>query len=417
MVHADWITNLPVSEEGYDQILVVVDRVTKFAYLIPAKETDTAEDTAGRLFQVVFCVHGPPKMLVSDRDRRFTEKVFQKLMQLIGCKQKMDLAYTHNYNGSVEALNKTIEVMLRHVLSGTENVDFTMALPFCQYVYNTSKHSATKMTPYRALFGREAQDPVNWFTQAGMEIHPNVHENIKHMARVLARVRDSLHMAQQVMERYENRAQRDVSFDIGDMVYLDARNLGSSHFVHSARKLRERYIGPFKILRRVARYAYELDVKDTLPRVHPVFHVALLWKFIPREEDVATGGEGNEDAVEEHVEGSMIAPQPQLRVDDPLQDVDGAELFEVEAVLAKKGNKYLVKWLTFDDEAANSWITAGMFRGDEAKALRNKFDEDLVADQQRKKAQRQNSEEQARIAGSQSQRKSDRRPVPKKSRD
>ena len=38
---------------------------------------------------------------------------------------------------------------------------------------------------------------------------------------------------------------RDVSFDIGDMVYLDARNLGSSHFVHSARKLRERYIGPF----------------------------------------------------------------------------------------------------------------------------------------------------------------------------
>ena len=62
--------------------------------------------------------------------------------------------------------------------------------------------------------------------------------------------------------------------------------------------------------------------------------------------------------------------------------------------MAKKGNKYLVKWLTFDDEAANSWITAGMFRGDEAKALRKKFDDDLVADQQRKKAQRQNSEEQ-----------------------
>ena len=57
-------------------------------------------------------------------------------------------------------------------------------------------------------------------------------------------------------------------------------------------------------------------------------------------------------------------------------------------MLAKKGNKYLVKWLTFDDEAANSWITAGMFRGDEAKALRKKFDDDLVADQQRKKAQR-----------------------------
>ena len=172
VVHADWITNLPVSEEGYDQILAVVDRVTKFAYSFDTREGDRhrrSENTAGRLFQAVFCVHGPPRMLVSDRDRRFTEKVFQNLMQLIGCKQKMDLAYTHNYNGSVEALNKTIEVMLRQVLSGTENVDFTMALPFCQYVYNTSKHSATKMTPYRALFGREmklTQDPVSWFTPA-----------------------------------------------------------------------------------------------------------------------------------------------------------------------------------------------------------------------------------------------------------
>ena len=66
-------------------------------------------------------------------------------------------------------------------------------------------------------------------------------------------------------------------------------------------------------------------------------------------------------------------------------------------------------------------LTVGLWQGCFAemrpKALRNKFDEDLVADKQRKKAQRQNSEEQARIAGSQSQRKSDRRPVPKKSRD
>ena len=51
-------------------------------------------------------------------------------------------------------------------------------------------------------------------------------------------------------------------------------------------------MGHFKILRRVARYAYELDVKDTLPRVHPVFQVTLLllWKFIPRDGDVAIEG-------------------------------------------------------------------------------------------------------------------------------
>ena len=111
-------------------------------------------------------------------------------------------------------------------------------------------------------------------------------------------------------------------------------------------------------------------------------------KNIPRDGDVAFGGDDIGNAVEEHVEGS-IAPQPQLRLNDPLQNVDGAELFELEQFWRRRAtHKYLVKRLTYDDEASNSWITAGMFCGDVAKALRNKFDEDFEADQQRKKARR-----------------------------
>ena len=45
-VHIDWIVALPMPEEGYDNILVCVERITKFAYFIPAKSTDTAQDTA-----------------------------------------------------------------------------------------------------------------------------------------------------------------------------------------------------------------------------------------------------------------------------------------------------------------------------------------------------------------------------------
>ena len=42
----DWIVALPVSEEGYDSILVCVERITKFApYFIASKSTDTAQDT------------------------------------------------------------------------------------------------------------------------------------------------------------------------------------------------------------------------------------------------------------------------------------------------------------------------------------------------------------------------------------
>jgi hypothetical protein len=116
IIHADWITDLPETQLGHDAILVVHDRVTKYAYFIPAKKNDTAEDTANRLFAQVFCVHGLPRTLVSDRDKLFTAKFFAQLMKILDVKQSMGTSYQHDFNGAAERLNRTVEVMLRHVV-------------------------------------------------------------------------------------------------------------------------------------------------------------------------------------------------------------------------------------------------------------------------------------------------------------
>ena len=63
----------------------------------------------------------------------------------------------------------------------------------------------------------------------------------------------------------------------------------------------------------------ELDVSEgyvtTSTSSTVVFHVTLLWKFLPRDawlgDDVAIGGDGIGNAVEKHVEGSL-APQQQF---------------------------------------------------------------------------------------------------------
>ena len=54
-----------------------------------------------------------------------------------------------------------------------------------------------------------------------------------------------------------------------------------------------------------------------------------------------------------------------------------------------------------DDKSVGGEHTAGMFRGDVAKALRDKFDGDFEADQQEIKAQRLVSEEKAKLAAPQ----------------
>ena len=51
-------------------------------------------------------------------------------------------------------------------------------------------------------------------------------------------------------------------------------------------KLSRRYIGPYKILRRVGKVAYESDLPNELAMVHPIFHVSLLRKFIGDENTI-----------------------------------------------------------------------------------------------------------------------------------
>ncbi|XP_060196118.1 uncharacterized protein LOC132625476 [Lycium barbarum] len=45
-------------------------------------------------------------------------------------------------------------------------------------------------------------------------------------------------------------------------------------------KLNPRYIGPYLIIRKIGKVAYELDLPADLGAVHPVFHVSMLRKCI-----------------------------------------------------------------------------------------------------------------------------------------
>ena len=75
----DFIVKLPQSKEPmtgtkYDAILVIVDRLTKYAYFIPYQEASTAEDLAYTFLRTVVSQHGLLKEIISDRDKLFMLK-------------------------------------------------------------------------------------------------------------------------------------------------------------------------------------------------------------------------------------------------------------------------------------------------------------------------------------------------------
>ena len=91
-------------------------------------------------------------------------------------------------------------------------------------------------------------------------------------------IRDRLKTAQSRQKSYADHRRRDLEFEVNDFVYLKVSPMkGVVHFGKKG-KLSPRYVGPYKILKRVGKIAYELELPSEMTSVHPVFHVSMLRK-------------------------------------------------------------------------------------------------------------------------------------------
>jgi hypothetical protein len=83
-----------------------------------------------------------------------------------------------------------------------------------------------------------------------------------------------LRIAQFREKSYADGKRRDVSFQVGDYVYLKVSPIRGLHRFKVKGKLSPRFIRPFQILQRVGEVAYRLDLPEQLSDVPEVFHIS-----------------------------------------------------------------------------------------------------------------------------------------------
>ncbi|KAI3808117.1 hypothetical protein L1987_24060 [Smallanthus sonchifolius] len=193
--------------------------------------------------------HGVPISIISDRDARFISRFWQSLHKALGTHLDMSIAYHPQNDGQTERtirLWRTCYELMDSQLTGPE------------LVFETSKK--------------------------------------------IVQIRNRMAAARDRQKSYADKHRKPLEFQIGDMVLLKVSPWKGVISFGKQGKLNPRYVGTFKIMKRIGPVAYQLDLPEGLSGVHNVFHISNLKKCLANE--------------------SIAVPLEELHIDEQLRFIE-----------------------------------------------------------------------------------------------
>jgi transposase InsO family protein len=330
----------PRDRNGYDCLLVFIDRLSKGAVSIPCHKTVDAREMAQLFIQWVYRFGHTPESIVSDRGPQFVSSFWQEFCRIIGVKIKLSTAYHKQTDGQTEIMNRYIDQRLRPFVNYYQD-NWSELIPLMDRAQMTLPHSSIGMAPYQLLHGTEPRTSWDWKSPSSSL--PQETLNRQDALKVATRMHDAWKLAKENMEKAQarmqsstNRHRRPIDWKVGDQVYLSNRNLKVNQ---PSRKLASQWSGPFKILEQIGHtYRLELPVGS---KIHNVFSPDVLLKY----PNTPLVGQEN--------------PKPSADI------IQGQEEWEVDHIVATKlvrnTLKYQASWVGHDPDP--QWYPASNFIG------------------------------------------------------
>lgn len=200
----DFVDGLPKSE-GFEVILVVVDRLSKYAYFIALKHPYTASSVATIFIREIVRLHGLPRSIVSDRDNLFTSLFWEELFRHMGTHLKRSTTYHPQTDRQTEVVNRILEGYLRCFAMITPK-QWAGWLFWVEYSYNTSYHTTTHLTPFEVVYGR-APPALLPYTRDSSKV-ADVDTQLMARDNMLTVLKQNFLKAQQRMKQFADRKHR-----------------------------------------------------------------------------------------------------------------------------------------------------------------------------------------------------------------
>lgn len=199
----------------------------------------------------------------------------------MGTRLVFSTTYHPQTDGQTERTNQVLEDMLKACC-----MDYRMTwhemLPLVEFASNNSYQSTIRMAPYEALYIRRCKSPLHWDVVGEKDVlnialGPKITQK---MIEDIKLIRNKMKQAQDRQKSYADLKRKDVEFEVGDKVFIKVSPFKQVMRYGGKGKLASRYISPFEVLQRVGKVAYKLALPPSMDKVHNVFHVSMLRKYI-----------------------------------------------------------------------------------------------------------------------------------------
>ena len=335
-ISMDSVVGLPECE-GFDEIWVVVDRLSKMRHFIPCHTTIDAVGMAKLFLREIVCLHGLQVTIISDRGPQFVSTFWGQVCSRLGIDRRMSTAFHPQTDGQTERMNAIMEQYLR-VFVNHQQDDWVQWLPLAEFAANNGVSETTKYTPFFAVQGTHPR--MSFAGEPTMEQDHrrlNADQVQATMQQIHEHLRVEMRRSQAVQKEGTNRTWIPApNIQEGSQVWLDARHLWTSR---PTRKLDWKRLGPYRVLCRIFPYSYELEFPASI-QIHRVQPVSLL-----------------DPVVDDPVAGQRIEPPPPV-------EVDGEEEYQVSSVenssMCRSQLQYLIRWTGY---ASLPWEPAKLVDG------------------------------------------------------
>jgi hypothetical protein len=270
-VHIDHHVVLQPSAKGHKYVLLCTDNCSGYTEMIATKTTSAVE-TAHKLHKRYFLRYGYVPVVISDRAQSFLGQFTQTLFELCGVRHFKTSSWHPAPNSEVELRNKILTTGLRAFLT-TGQTDWASILKSVQFSYSVTHMPNVGLSPYNIVFNRQPRLPID----LAVLVNKTQTDDTPGFAETMLPSFEVLHKA--LAENiFENRLQAKHYHDLkaqapnikpGDTVF----RLDIAHHSGAGAKLRDRYVGPFKVLYLVGQNAVRLQNILTGEEISPLVNI------------------------------------------------------------------------------------------------------------------------------------------------